>query len=207
MSTIGFLVAPLAFDFTRSWRAPLAGLDWQRANGLLDKMEAEGRALLEASGVPSHDVRFRREADMRYIGQGYEIPVRLPDEKLGDNCPSKISASFEGTYRRLFGRLGPPVAIEIINWRVLCSGPKPKVHLDICSQTDAEVHPPKCARRAYFPEFDGFVETPVFDRYGLARGVSIDGPAVIEERESTVIMGPVSRGRVDEHWNLIVEPR
>jgi N-methylhydantoinase A len=207
MSTIGFLVAPLAFDFTRSWRAPLAGLDWQRANGLLDKMEAEGRALLEASGVPPHEVRFRREADMRYTGQGYEILVRLPDEKLGDDFASKISASFEETYRRLYGRLGPPVAIEIVNWRVLTSGPKPKVRLDIALQADAEVNVRKKARPAYFPELGGFIETPVFDRYGLARGASIDGPAVIEERESTVIMGPGSRGRVDEHWNLIVEPQ
>jgi N-methylhydantoinase A len=205
MSTIGFLVAPLAFDFARSWRAPLAGLDWERANALLSEMETEGRALLEASGVPSHEVRFRREADMRYTGQGYEILVRLPDEKMGDDFASKISASFEETYRRLYGRLGPPVAIEITNWRVLCSGPKPKVHLDIAPQTAVDVHPRKCARQAYFPELGGFVETPVFDRYGLAPGSLIDGPAVIEERESTVVMGPGSRGRVDNLWNLIVE--
>jgi N-methylhydantoinase A len=205
LSAVGFLVAPLAFDFARSWRAPLAGLDWERANALLGEMEAEGCALLEASGVSSHQVRFRREADMRYTGQGYEILVRLPDEKLGDDFASKISASFEETYRRLYGRLGPPVAIEITNWRVLCSGPKPKVHLDIALQTAVDVHPRKCARQAYFPEFGGFVETRVFDRYGLAPGALIDGPAVIEERESTVVMSPGSRGRVDEHWNLIVE--
>jgi N-methylhydantoinase A len=131
--------------------------------------------------------------------------VRLPDEKLGDDFASKISASFEETYRRLYGRLGPPVAIEIINWRVLTSGPNPKVRLDIALQADAEVNVRKKARVAYFPELGGFVETPVFNRYGLAPGASIDGPAVIEERESTVIMGPGSRGRVDEHWNLVVE--
>jgi N-methylhydantoinase A len=205
LSAVGFLVAPLAFDFARSWRAPLAGLDWQRGNSLFHEMESEGRALLESSGVPPLQVRFRREADMRYIGQGYEIPVRLPDEKLGDDFASKVLASFEETYRRVYGRLGPPVAVEITNWRVLCSGPKPKVHLDIAPQTAGDVLPRKCARQAYFPELGGFVETPVFDRYALAPGALIDGPAVIEERESTVVIGPGSRGRVDEHWNLIVK--
>jgi N-methylhydantoinase A len=131
--------------------------------------------------------------------------VRLPDEKLGDDFAFKVSASFEETYRRLYGRLGPPVTVEITNWRVLCRGPKPKVHLDIAPQTVGDVHPRKGARQAYFPELGGFVETPVFDRYGLAPGSLIDGPAVIEERESTVVMGPGSRGRVDNLWNLIVE--
>ncbi len=205
MSTIGFLAAPLAFDFARSWRTPLAGLEWQRANALLGEMEGGGRALLEASGVPSREVRFRREADMRYIGQGYEIPVRLPDEKLGQDGASKISASFEETYRRLYGRSGPPVAVEITNWRVMCSGPRSKVHFDTPPQADAEGNPRKSARQAYFPELGGFVETPVFDRYGLAPGAALTGPAVIEERESTAIIGPRARARVDEHWNLIVE--
>jgi len=205
MSTIGFLVAPLAFDFARSWRTPLASLDWERANALLAEMEAEGRALLEASGVPSHDVRFRREADMRYVGQGYEIPVRLPDEKLGEHCTSEILAAFEESYRRLYGRLGPPVAIEITNWRVSCSGPKPKLRLDIGPQGSGGVHSQKNVRQVYFPELGGFVETSVFDRYRLAPGAIVEGPAVIEERESTAIIGPNSRGRVDEHWNLIVE--
>jgi len=205
MSTIGFLVAPLAFDFARSWRAPLAGLDWQRANALLAEMETEGRALLEVSGVLSHDVRFRREADMRYVGQGYEIPVRLPDEKLGEHFTSEISTAFEEAYRRLYGRLGPPVAIEITNWRVSCSGPKPKLRLDIGPQANADVHPRKNMRQAYFPELGEFVEISVFDRYCLTPGAIVEGPAVVEERESTAIIGPHSRGRVDEHWNLIVE--
>jgi N-methylhydantoinase A len=205
MSTIGFLVAPLAFDFARSWRAPLASLDWERANALLGEMDAEGRALLESSGVPSYDVRFRREADMRYVGQGYEIPVRLPDEKLKESSASGLLALFEETYRRLYGRLGPPVAVEITNWRVLCSGPKPKLHLDIAPQPETIANRRKGARQVYFPELGGFAETQVFDRYTLAPGATIEGPAVIEERESTVIMGPGSRGRVDEHSNLVVE--
>ena len=78
MSTVGFLVAPIAFDFVRSWRTPLAALDWPRANQLLAAMQDEGRALLMASGVPNNLITHRRAVDMRYVGQGHEIRVPLP---------------------------------------------------------------------------------------------------------------------------------
>jgi N-methylhydantoinase A len=79
------------------------------------------------------------------------------------------------------------------------------LRLDIGPQAGGDDHPRKNVRQAYFPELGGFVETSVFDRYRLAPGAIVEGPAVIEERESTAIIGPNSRGRVDEHWNLIVE--
>jgi N-methylhydantoinase A len=205
MSTIGFLAAPIAFDFARSWRTPLAGLDWHRANALLGEMEAEGRALLEASGAPADRIQFRREAEMRYVGQGYEISVRLPDELLGPASDSTLLSSFGETYRRLYGRLGPPVPVEITNWRVHCSGPKSQVHLEIVPETNAVGSARKGARPAYFPEFNGFVETPVYDRYCLAPGATVEAPAIVEERESTVVVGPRARAHLDEHWNLIVE--
>jgi N-methylhydantoinase A len=205
MSTIGFLAAPLAFDFARSWRTPLAGLDWNRANALLGEMEVGGRALLETSGAPADRIHFRREAEMRYVGQGYEIPVRLPDEPLGPTSDSTLLISFGETYRRLYGRLGPPVPVEVTNWRVHCSGPKSQLRLQIVPEANAVGSARKGARRAYFPELDGFVETPVYDRYCLAPGATVEGPAIVEERESTVIIGPRAGAHVDEHWNLIVE--
>ncbi len=205
MSTIGFLAAPLAFDFARSWRTPLAGLDWDRANGLLGEMEAEGRALLEASGAAADHLRFRREAEMRYVGQGHEISVRLPDVRLSAKSESEIRAAFAESYRRVYGRLGPPVPMEITSWRVHCSGPNPNLQLRFTQQGGKEGDARKGARKAYFPESDGYVETPVFDRYRLAPGKALEGPAIVEERESTVIVGPRARASVDEHWNLIVE--
>ncbi len=78
MSTLGFLAAPLAFDFSRSWRAGLGDIDAARANALLDEMESEGDAILRSSGVADADITHRRVADMRYVGQGHEVRVELP---------------------------------------------------------------------------------------------------------------------------------
>ena len=205
MSTVGFLTAPLAFDFVRSWRAQLDHLDWARANGLLAEMEAEGTALLVRSGVSAHLITHRREVDMRYVGQGHEIRVGLPAGALDASHIETLAESFRTAYRALYERLGPPVALEVLNWRVLSAGPTPDFRLRFGAQIAADVaHARKGERLAYYPEQDGFVLTPVYDRYRLGPQAKFDGPAIVEERESTVIIGPGARCHIDEYWNLVV---
>ena len=206
MSAVGFLTAPLAFDFVRSWPARLDSLDWQKANALLNEMEAEGQALLEQSGVPPEHISHRRQADIRYVGQGHEIPVPLPPGQLSSGSISTIVNSFEEVYRRLYERLSPSVPVEIINWRVTTSSPAPRIRLQgVGEQQTAAQTARKGSRKAYFPELGGYHDTPVYNRYGLLPGTSFSGPAIVEEKESTVIVGPDCRFRIDEQRNLIVE--
>jgi N-methylhydantoinase A len=206
MSAVGFLAAPLAFDFVRSWRARLDALDWERANRLLAEMEAEGQELLARSGVPEEQIAHRREAEMRYVGQGHEVRVPLPAGRLGPGQADELRAAFEAVYRELYERLGPPVPLEIVNWRVVSSGPAPELRLEVTRSGSADASAAlKGERAAYFPEAGGFVATPVYDRYRLAPGASFDGPAIVEERESTVIVGPGARCRIDQQHNLVVE--
>jgi len=173
---------------------------------LLGEMEAEGQALLERSGVPHQHIRHRRVADIRYVGQGYEIQVPLPGGQLSSDSTPLIINSFEEAYRRLYERLSRSVPVEIINWRITSSGPAPQVRLQ--TGRDERTNAPtarKGSRRAYFPELEGYHDTAVYDRYGLMPGSSLGGPAIVEERESTVIIGPDARFRIDEQRNLIVE--
>ena len=124
MSTVGFLSAPLAFDFVRSWPQRLKTLDWHRANALLAGMQAEGQTLLEASGVAAGEITHRREADMRYVGQGHEIAVPLPAGALSAAQADTLKAAFEQVYRVLYERLGPPVPLEILTGGWSRSGPQ-----------------------------------------------------------------------------------
>jgi N-methylhydantoinase A len=205
MSTVGFLSAPIAFDFVRSWRAPLLALDWAHVNALLIEMQTEGERLLARSGVDPATVTHRREADMRYVGQGHEIRVPLPDGALDAAQAAPLAESFGHVYRELYERLGPPVAIEVLNWRLTSSGPSPEFNLLLADPAAADASSArKGARRAYFPEAAGFVETPIYDRYKLGPGATFSGPAIVEERESTVIVGPGARCRIDAQWNLVV---
>src|SRR5436309_7161506 len=189
MSAVGFLTAPLAFDFVHSWPGRIDSLNWQEANALLDEMQAEGQALLEQSGVSPAQISHRRVADMRYVGQGHEIQVPLPDGRLSGESVSGIVSSFEEVYRRLYERLSQSVPIEIINWRITSSSPAPQVRLQVAGdeRTIAQTAL-KGSREAYFPELGGYAGIPVYDRYGLLPGIGLSGPAIVEERESTVIV-------------------
>ncbi|WIV61334.1 hydantoinase/oxoprolinase family protein [Amycolatopsis nalaikhensis] len=183
LSAAGFLTAPLAFDFVRSARAAVHDLAWEQVDALFAEMEAEGAALLAKSGVD--DVTHRRVAEMRYSGQGYEIrvPVR------GGRWPDTLIDEFTRTYRALYRRTGPEVGVEVLNWRVVSSGPKPEVTLRLAAAgTPGDAR--KGTRPAYFPSTGGFVDTAVFDRYRLQPGARVDGPAIVEERESTVVVPP-----------------
>jgi N-methylhydantoinase A len=205
MSTFGFLCAPLAFDFVRSWRTRLDALDFSRAAALFAEMEAQGEALLAQSGVDRAQITHRREADMRYVGQGHEIRVELPAGALAAEHAPAIADAFRRAYQRLYERLGPPVALEILNWRVTSSGPDPRLALrfegDATSDAALAV---RTHRDAYFPELGGYARTPVYDRYRLAPGAHFDGPAIVEERESTVIVVPGARCEIDAQRNLRV---
>jgi N-methylhydantoinase A len=204
-STFGLLAAPLAFDFVRSAYSRLDGLNWAAANALLDEMAREGRGVLESSGLSPAEISYERAADMRYVGQGHEVSVPLPEGALKDGDVAKISATFEEVYRTLYGRKGPDVPLEVVNWRVVAAGPRPRMDFHLPAGNGGRDNPLKGKRRAYFPECGGYVEAPVYDRYALAPRATLSGPAIVEERESTLIVGGRGRARVDEHLNVIVE--
>jgi len=124
---------------------------------------------------------------------------------LEENHLAQITATFEEIYRGLYGRKGPDVPLEIVNWRVIASGPRPEMNLKLPRKLSGGSEARKGSRRAYFPERGGYVETAVYDRYALSPGTTLDGPAIVEERESTLIVGVHGRARVDERLNVVVE--
>jgi N-methylhydantoinase A len=203
ISALGFLTAPLSFDFVHSWRCTLDDVDWARVNALLAEMEAEGTALVTEAGLDPAAVTHERYADMRYVGQGHEVRVLLPFEELRD--AAGVVERFEREYERLYGRRGPNVPVEAITWRVVSSGPRPALELGQAALQPSP-RPPRGERAACFPTVGGYVDTPVYDRYALRPGMRFAGPAIIEERESTLVVGPGQRVDVTPELNLTVTP-
>jgi len=203
-SALGLLVAPLAFDFVRSLYGQLDDLDWDHINAILDEMEAEGRALLRSAGVSDAEMSVTRSADMRYSGQGHEINVPLPLGRLGPESREALLSNYEAVYRRLYNRLCSGVPIETLNWRLVVSGPKPPLRLNQAARPSDVEQALKGHRPVYFPEYGGFRPTPVYDRYALPPGTQLVGPAILEERESTAVIGPGAPFTIDEYLNLAV---
>ena len=207
-STIGLLAAPLAFDFVRTAVMPLAHLDWPVIDELLSDMESDGTSLLQEAGVKIGDIGVQVAADMRLTGQAHEITVDLGRSRPEQHGQDRVREAFDDTYRALFGRQPPDVAAEVVSWRVRVSGPRPKFPIQTSLTAGRRLAAStalKGSRDAYFPEADGFLDTAVYDRYLLLPRMTFKGPAIVEERESTLIVGPGGRASVDEYQNLLVE--
>jgi N-methylhydantoinase A len=203
-SALGFLTTPVATERTQSHVQRLDRMNWDAVNDTLAAMEEEGRAFLRRADVPEGKIEVERRADMRYGGQGHEITVSLPDGHLSTDTVSQIVENFEAAYRTRYGRLVEDAPIESVTWRVLVKEPPQAPTLRPTARaTDAEAR--KGARQVRFPERDEAVECPVYDRYALAPDTRIDGPAIVEERESTVVAGPGSTVTVDPYRNLVVD--
>ena len=196
-SALGFLAAPMSASRVRS--APLRltpGADLAGIDAVLQSLEQDARAALP--GVD--DVRVERVADMRLHGQMHEITVALPDAALAEAGLPALIAAFTAAYTARYAAPQHGAAVEIVNLRITMTGPAPSLSLNETAHSGATAR--KGERPAWFGT--GFVTTPVFDRYALAEGAAITGPAIIEERECTTVIAPGDSLRVDAAGNLVI---
>jgi N-methylhydantoinase A len=175
--------------------------DFDQMRRLLDDLAAQGAEVVSAAGVAKAAITNRYTVDMRYVGQGHEITVALPDRNLPkDEFLRQLMDNFTKLYRELFGRT-VAASLEVITWRLRSSGGKDQV----TRPHQAEVADAlKGKRPVYFNELGAYVETPVYDHYKLPLDQSVKGPAIIEQRESTAVVGPSGIAHVDGHGNLVI---
>jgi N-methylhydantoinase A len=204
-SAFGFLLAPMSFDLSRSYITRLEELQWERLNSIYAELEARGGELLLDAGVPLPDMRFIRSADMRYAGQGFEISVVLPAGPYGPGQLEDFRRAFEKEYQGIYQRLCPEISIEGVNWRLVATGPSPQIGAGTWwSKGGSLGEALKGKRRIYLPGPGRYETAPVYDRYRLPVGVKFDGPAVVEERESTLVMNGPATAWVEPSGSLMV---
>jgi N-methylhydantoinase A len=202
MSALGFLAAPAAFERMRADVTPLDAVDPARANAILEELASEARELVRAAGAPPKACRVRREVALRFAGQSYALPLALPPGKITRTHLGRLRESFARAYRQRYFRLNPDAPVELVHWRVQVKGPDPGLHVATPAADARGAR--KGTRRLYFPEAGDYVECPVYARLALPPGKNLRGPAVIEEPESTVVIGPGASGQVVEDGNLSV---
>jgi N-methylhydantoinase A len=205
-SAIGLLGAPVAADLATS--APMAISRWNApvVQGLLAALAAQGREVVAASGVAPEAISVTYTVDMRHVGQGHEISVALPAGDPGDRAfLDELLQRFHDAYVKLYGRNVSGTDAEVITWRVRASGPKDEVSAgSLRGAAKAVRNPRKGSRPVFFAEAGRFVDTPVYDHYALAPGIVVQGPAIVEQRESTVVVGPNASASLDAQFNLIM---
>lgn len=208
-SALGCLTAPLSFEEVRSIPASLRATDWESVNRIYEEMEGRGLERLKEVGTPPDQIRIMRSADMRLKGQIHEIQVPVGDGYLGAPSIERIEADFQEIYQNLYSRKNLNIPVEVQNWRLLVSGPTPSVklrHQKLEDNLDGK-EAMKGSRMAYFSPIGQYIDCPVYDRYRLRPGNQIEGPAIIEEKESTAIVGPHDQVYIDAWSNLVVTLR
>jgi N-methylhydantoinase A/oxoprolinase/acetone carboxylase beta subunit len=207
-SAIGTLASPFGFDAVRTYLVRFSALDLAALNRLLAEMEAEARGLVAGSGVPAESITVRRFADMRYVGQTHDIRVPIPGGVLEPSDLQAIADGYARQYEHLFHHPNLPYELECTNWRVFASGPRPALSLTTFGQMksgSAGRSAEKGRRLAHFPELGGFQPCSVYERQLLLPGTVLEGPAIAEDPESTIVLPPGATARCEADHQLRIK--
>ena len=206
-SALGLLVAPARVDRVATVGVRLDRDDLGDLEAAFRRLEDEARAVLADTGLRLETATVRRLADGRFLGQGFDLVVTLPDGPYdaGPETRRRLSAAFETAYRDKFSLTPPDVPVEFINVRVAVRAPVAGADVVVKGPIGGDAAGAvKGARAVYFPEVRGFIETAVYDRYRLRAGDELMGPAVVEEEGSTLVVGPQGRASVAASGNIVV---
>jgi N-methylhydantoinase A len=204
-SAVGLLLAPRTFRLSRTFIGALDRLDWRRVEALFAEMMGEATAALRHAGVTDSDMTFERTADMRYRGQRKELAVDLPVKNLKRDGVAILRKSFEKIYAKIYHRTHDDHPVEALAWRLVAKGPPITRQSSGGKKTvRAQKAKPRTLRPMMFDGWSRPRSCEVHSRYDLKAGHTIVGPAVIEEAESTTVVGPGGKATIDGFGNIVI---
>jgi len=206
LCALGLLVEPLRLDLVRTRVEPLESLGVAELAAVFAALEQEAQAWLDREAVPVERRRVARALDMRYVGQNFELLVEVPAEFWRGERDA-LRRAFLREHARVYGHSAEDDAIQIVSYRLTAVG-EPAA-LTLPALPPAPSASPDAARAGdrpvYFDEAGGFVATPVYRRERLLAGHRLEGPAIVEQMDSTTVILPGQRGTIDARANILIE--
>ncbi len=193
-SATGLLATDLKLDTAVTVMRRLDDLDAAEVDASFAELEGAGRSALALEGLAAEAMSFVRKLDLRYVGQSYELTI-----PAGDGLRERFHQEHDRTY----GFSAPEEPVEVVSLRLTSVGAITKPPARPLAQGGAAE--PKETRPVYFAETSGFVDCPIYDRYALPAGATFEGPAIVEEFDSTTVVHPGFGVRVDDLGNLVIE--
>jgi N-methylhydantoinase A len=204
-SAMGLLATDLKHDYNFTSIERLDHLDSTKLVSTFEHLKQQGRSALERDRMLVDKMRFEKLLDLRYVGQSYELPISIHDEEFSSVELTRLASAFHAEHTRVYGFNAPGEPIEVVNLRLSAIGDISKPALrELKPGSDPEVAK-KSEREVYFAEKGAYVTTPIFDRYRLGAGCCIEGPAIVEEMDSTTLIHPGYTVRVDPSGNLLIQ--
>lgn len=203
LSAVGFVVADVQNEFAQAYLSPVESIDVQALRATLAELGGRADAWLEEEGVPAADRSVRYVFDMRYRRQGYEITVEIDADTAATLELDDLTRRFHEEHVRLYG-FDLPASVEVVTVRSRGIGRTEKVDLEPGTEVGPDA---SAARVGTQPSWvDGALQdVPIYDRALLRPGMCVEGKAVITQYDSTVLVLPGHRARVDTFFNLLLE--
>jgi N-methylhydantoinase A len=199
LAAFGLLAAAIEHHHARTLQARTDAADLAAVNGCLANLDAAGRGRMNDEGVPAREVRVAYAADMRYVGQAYELEVPITAPVTPERVP-QIVAAFHAVHERVYGYARPQQPVEFVNFRAVHTFPLPRPVVTPASRERGSLGAAWIGeRRAYF---DGFVPTAIYERDRLPIDARIAGPAIVEQPDTTTVIPPGVVAVVDDAGNL-----
>jgi N-methylhydantoinase A len=204
-SAMGLLVTDLKHEYSKTMIQRVDRLDPTSVEEVYRHVEGQARSTLAREGMRPENMSFTRQVDMRYVGQSYELTVQLHNGQLDPAEIKRVLKRFHEEHDRAYGFSSPEEPTEFVNLRLTAVGNIAKPQLreligDRASMASAQ----KSTRPVFFAERGGYIPCPIYNRYLLGSGCHIEGPAVVEEMDSTTVIHPGYRAKVDRFGNLIL---
>ncbi|MGZ4506808.1 MAG: hydantoinase/oxoprolinase family protein [Blastococcus sp.] len=209
VSAFGLLTVDVRNDYVQTVVSKHADLDLGRVQAVYADLEGQAQTALDGEGFGRDEQRMQRTADLRYVGQAFEVrvPVRIPEDgaEIDESITEEVAQTFHAAHRQLYGydfATDPRQAVEWVNLRVSGIGPirRPDV-VELPAKDGGTDRAVTGSRRVFF---DSWVDAPTLNRPDLAPGDVVTGPAIIEEFGSTVPVHPGFAVTVDAYGNLLL---
>lgn len=200
-SAFGATAMDLRQDLEAFYFAPVSEADVTVINRMYEELERDAVALLEADGVKAADVELRRSAQMRYVGQSYEVETPIPDGTLKAADLPKVAEMFHKCHEMEFGVSSDDFAPAIVSLGVTAVG---RTARPPAATVDASGREPIKGRREVY--FDGeWHESNIYDGHALAEGASVSGPCIVEFEHACAVLPPNARGTIDAYGNMLID--
>lgn len=206
LCAMGLLLTDLRASFPVTRLTPMVPDSVPAIGQALSEVVAKAAAWFEAEGIPEDSRRVMLSIDLRYEGQNYELSVPVGPEGFTDETLAETIAGFEAEHLRMYGFTADGEAINAVTFRAEAMGLVQKAQLPERSLGDPDATGAVIgARDIWFPETKAFTESPIYDREKLTPGMTFEGPGVVEQMDTTVLIPPGTSVRVDAFENLIME--
>ena len=206
-SAMGLLTTDLKYDAIRTAFQLSTAIDLLQLNADLLKMEEQLTQRFEVDRIPTKDIAFVRDADMRYVGQGYELKVPLPAGKISEAGLVSTWATFHAMHKREYGHAFEANPIEVVNIRVSGLGRMPKIRYSQTSRNGRSLAAAKVKSGQCLFRVEGKLrafDTQFYRRHSLPVDIHLAGPAIVLQQDSTTVIPPSCTAVVDAAGNLII---